>query len=169
MVTNDVIISTIAFFAVWILILIPMYFVGNKIFKKAPKNDNSKAPSDLKPATNKHKALLMRCYTPEGMDPRSSKAAETKLQICQNLFVSSGKITGVRDNSEDKNPNTVTVKADDISIKIPQKLKNPFETGDSVFVYYEKGLSGIPHYVTTIKSKELAKITRAPQGVKPQQ
>ena len=168
MVTNDVIISTIAFFGVWILILIPMYFIGNKLFKKAPKDDKAKAPSDIKPATNKHKALLMRCYTPEGMDPRSSRAAEAKLQICQNLFVSSGKITGIKED-DNKSSDAVTVKAGDISIKIPQKLKNPFETGDSVFVYYEKGLSGIPHYVTTIKSKELAKITRAPRGVKPQQ
>ncbi len=148
MVTNKEVIAVIIFFAIWVVILVPVFVISKKYDRKKTSKKSLNVPSDIKPASNRHKSLFMRVYIPSGMDPKSQKCAEAKLQICQSLYVSQGKITSIKEDENGKK--VVTVKAGDVSFKIPHRLPGSVKVDDNVFCYYEKGLSGISRYVTSI-------------------
>lgn len=149
--------TIITFFVIWVVLLVVVWLVSNKITKK-PTNkiekSSIKIPSDIKPATSAQKTLFMRTYIPEGMDKNSQKTAEYKLQICRNLYVARGKITNVKTNSDGKKVENITIKAGDLSFKISDNLRAPISVDDNVIIFYEKGMSGICHYLSTVKLKE---------------
>lgn len=149
--------TIITFFVIWVVLLVLVWFVTNKITKKPNakiEKSSIKIPSNITPATNAQKTLFMRTFIPEGSDKNSQKAAEQKLQICQNLYVAKGKVTAVKTTSDGKRIENITIKTGDFSFKISDNLKVPVAVDDNVITFYEKGLSGICHYLSTVKLKE---------------
>lgn len=160
---DGTILKVIVFFLIWIIILgIIAYAINYFANKNKHKSSKIKVPAEIKPATSKYKTLFMRCYIPSGMDPNSQKAAETKLRICQNLYIANGKVSNIKTNSN--GTTAITIKMEDISFVLPSKLRVPLKVDEKVIVFYEKGMSGIPHYITTIKHSELLKITQVPSS-----